>query len=132
MVPIPAAVQHPLFIADIPGWRNDEITEGMTFGEDRSYLEGEISEIAARSGNPVARQLPEVLATSFERQFFELSLRNKEVNKEYVRQRLRSGAVDSNAILAQLECFLLRNEGMKSHPTVLELHTRLSPRVSSN
>lgn len=40
-VPLPAVVHFPLFIADIPGYNND-IPSGMTFEDDRAYLESTI------------------------------------------------------------------------------------------
>lgn len=124
IVPSPAAVQHPLFIADIPGWRNDGVIEGMTFEEDREYLEGAMRDIAARSDSPIAQQVVTLLATSFERQFFELSLRNKVINEEYVRQRLKNRKFDDNVVLRQLEDFLLSYEAMRGSPTVLDLLAR--------
>lgn len=38
-VPRPSAIQHPLFLADIPGWQSDDVSQDMTFEEDRRYLE---------------------------------------------------------------------------------------------
>ncbi|KAF2211848.1 hypothetical protein CERZMDRAFT_85234 [Cercospora zeae-maydis SCOH1-5] len=87
-VPIPAAVQHPAFIADIPGWCNDNVPPDMTFEDDRTYLEGAIRKLATESAS--YRMLPNLLGTSRERQFFELSLRNKRINEQYVKLRLGS------------------------------------------
>ncbi|KAG9228154.1 hypothetical protein BJ875DRAFT_528295 [Amylocarpus encephaloides] len=36
-MPAPSAIQHPLFIADIPGWLNDDVPKEMIFKEDRDY-----------------------------------------------------------------------------------------------
>jgi hypothetical protein len=38
VAPLPAAIHHPWFIADTPGWNNDGVRVGETFGEDRAYL----------------------------------------------------------------------------------------------
>ncbi|KAI9711569.1 MAG: hypothetical protein M1820_002134 [Bogoriella megaspora] len=126
IVPSPAAVWHPLFIADIPGWQNDDVPEGMTFEDDREYLENEMRSLATRTGK--TQEVVDLLVTSYERQFFELSLRNKRINKEYVRQRLENVKPDSSAVLQQLAEFLSRYESMRSHPTVLDLATRLAER----
>jgi hypothetical protein len=50
--PATSAIQHPLFITDIPGWRNDDIPKEMTFEEDRAYLEDAIGKLDAGSQSP--------------------------------------------------------------------------------
>ncbi|ROT36431.1 hypothetical protein SODALDRAFT_219541 [Sodiomyces alkalinus F11] len=85
LAPAPSAIQHPLFLADIPGWRNDHVPEGMTFEEDRAYLEYAISRLDARLGSP--QRIHDLLRTSFERQFLELSLHNQRINEQYVKRR---------------------------------------------
>ncbi|KAF4547012.1 Hypothetical protein D9617_70g089290 [Elsinoe fawcettii] len=47
IVPAGSAVQHPLFIADIPGWANDGVDDGETFHDDRAYLENAIAALEA-------------------------------------------------------------------------------------
>ncbi|RDL37245.1 uncharacterized protein BP5553_04678 [Venustampulla echinocandica] len=79
-MPAPSAIHHPLFIADIPGWLNDDVPEGMTFEEDRSYLEHAIKKLDVSSEHP--GQIEHLLRTSFERQFLEMSLRNREINDD--------------------------------------------------
>ncbi|KAE9377630.1 hypothetical protein N431DRAFT_541317 [Stipitochalara longipes BDJ] len=78
--PAPSAIQHPLFIADIPGWLNDDVPKEMTFEEDRAYLEHVIGKLDASSENP--GRIEHLLRTSFERQFLEMSLRNRKINDE--------------------------------------------------
>ncbi|KAJ6066891.1 uncharacterized protein N7446_003928 [Penicillium canescens] len=42
VAPLPAIINHPWFIADIPGWNNDGVANGESFKEDRTYLENAI------------------------------------------------------------------------------------------
>ena len=122
--PAPSAIQHPLFIADIPGWLNDDVPEEMTFEEDRVYLEHAIGKLDASSENP--RRIEHLLRTSFERQFLEMSLRNRKINDEYVQRIFKHEAIlDKNAALEQLEDFLSINESMRALPAVLNLRSRL-------
>lgn len=120
-VPAPAAIQHPLFIANIPGIRNDDAPQDMDFTEDRAYLENAIRELCVDGSN-----VADLLATSRERQFFELSLRNKRVNEEYI--RLRCGRVaNSQQILEQeLEEFFHKHAGMRDNPALRVLHTQFA------
>lgn len=127
-MPAPTAVQHPLFIADIPGFRNDDVPEDMTFEEDRAILENEIKNLAAKSSLPAAQLIPALLESSFERQFFELSLRNKRINEQYVQRRLVNFAIDSSSLADQLEEFLSGHASMRSHSVMLDIRARLMER----
>jgi len=120
-VPAPAAVQHPVFMADIPGYRLGDVPEGMEFADDRGYLES-----AMRKVSPDAGDVADLLATSFERQFLELSLRNKKINEQYVRLRLGDAEIDKAALNAHLDQFLLTNMGMEAHPTILDMREQLA------
>jgi hypothetical protein len=123
-VPAPSAIQHPLFIADIPGWLNDDVPEEMTFEEDRAYLEHAIGKLDDSSENP--GRIEHLLRTSFERQFLEMSLRNRKINVEYVQRISKHDALlDKDAALEQLEDFLSVNESMRAIPAVLNLRSRL-------
>ena len=123
-VPAPSAIQHPLFIADIPGWLNDGVPKGMTFEEDRAYLEHAIGILDANSENP--GRIKHLLRTSFERQFLEMSLRNRKINDEYVSRMFKDDtAPNKNAALEQLEDFLSANESIRGLPTVLDLRSCL-------
>lgn len=96
----------------------------MTFEEDRTYLEHAIGRLDASSQNP--GRIEHLLRTSFERQFLEMSLRNRKINGEYVERRFKHGPKpDKNAALEQLEGFLSLNELMRGHPAVLSLRGRL-------
>lgn len=122
--PAPSAIQHPLFIADIPGWLNDDVPKEMIFEEDRAYSEHAIGKLDASSENP--GRIEHLLRTSFERQFLEMSLRNRKINDEYVQRILKHDAIlDENAALEQLEDFVSVNELMRALPAVLKLRSRL-------
>ncbi|KAG8627928.1 hypothetical protein KVT40_003801 [Elsinoe batatas] len=95
VVPAGSAVHHPLFIADIPGWVNDGVDQGESFHDDRAYLENAIAVHGRQS--PHADALRRLLETSHERQFFELSLRNKRINKEYVKKARLSRIESENS-----------------------------------
>lgn len=120
VAPAASAIQHPLFIADIPGWRNDGVPEGMTFEDDRAYLEHAIRKLEDNAG-PIAT----MLESSRERQFFELSLCNSRINHEYVEQRLQ-GCLQKVALLNELENFLSLHESMRSIPKVLSIRAQLT------
>lgn len=120
IVPAPAAVQHPLFIADIPGWRNYGVSQAMTFKYDRTYLEHAIRQIEGGDG-PIAS----LLESSRERQFFEMSLHNSRINAEYIEQRLQC-EISRVAALEELEDFLSAHDTMRSLPNVLHLRAQLT------
>lgn len=107
VVPLPATVQQPDFIADIPGYINEGVEEGMNFEEDRNFLEREVRKLAARSTMPGARRIAELLETSYQRQFLEMSLRNRKINAEWA---LKANEFSETKVaLAQLQAFLISN-----------------------
>lgn len=121
--PAPAVIQHPLFLADIPGWRSNA-PESMTFEEDRAYLEHAIGKLDARLGSP--HRMAYLLRTSFERQFFELSLHNRRVNEQYIKRRYDPRGLSTKSALQQLDDFLSAHESMKALPGVVELRDSLN------
>ncbi|KAJ3578894.1 hypothetical protein NPX13_g1674 [Xylaria arbuscula] len=125
LVPLAAAVQHPLFIADIPGWRNDDVPPGMIFDDDRAELERIIDRLAVLSPAPAAKEITYLLSTSQERQFFEMSLRNKRINAEYTRVKLGSSPINKVLVLQSLGEFVRSNPDLQSDAGVLQLQTRL-------
>jgi hypothetical protein len=133
VVPLAAAVQHPLFIADIPGWLN-EVPPGMTFEADRAELEHVIDHLATSSALSApssaeavaaAKAIPSLLRTSRSRQFFELSLRNRRINAEYTRLELALNPIDKVVALRSLAEFLDGNSDLRSDTGILRLGTRL-------
>lgn len=134
-VPAPAAIHHPLFIANIPGFYTG-VPETMDFAPDRAYLEAAIRKLSSSSSSSSpssserdsANHIADLLASSFERQFFEMALRNRRINDEYVRLRLlgeKNGEVDKKALRDELEEFLVRNGDLRGHVAVVELERRL-------
>lgn len=123
-VPSPAAIQHPLFIADIPGLVND-VPEGMSFHEDRLYLERAVRDQAGKLDCPEVHDIPALLSSSFGRQFFELALRNKAINREYIARHLSNVEAEPTALSKQLEEVLLANPEWKNETGVLEMCGRL-------
>ncbi|KAK3376724.1 hypothetical protein B0T24DRAFT_677593 [Lasiosphaeria ovina] len=124
-VPLAAAVQHPLFIADIPGWLNDGVPPDMTFEDDRVMLESIVHRLSTTSPSPIAKEVPALLRTSRERQFFEMSLRNKQINAEYTREKLVPSSINKTMALRNLAEFLESNPDLQKDPGIQQLETRL-------
>lgn len=95
----------------------------MTFEEDRAYLEQAIGKLEAGLGN--SGRIEYLLRTSFERQFFELSLHNQRSNEEYIRRRFDDTNWSKEVALCQLDDFLFANESMQASPAVLALRESL-------
>ena len=127
IVPADSAVQHPLFIADVPGWINDGVAEDETFEDDRLYLEKAIERL--HQGQPVvAAKLRRLLETSRERQFFELALRNKRINAEYVKRRLPQIHVQQSELQIALDRFLSHHKHMEGDDDMVTISHSLSQR----
>lgn len=124
-VPLAAAVQHPLFIADIPGWLNDGVPPDMTFEDDRVMLESIVHRLSTTSPSPIAKEVPALLRTSRERQFFEMSLRNKQINAEYTREKLVPSSINKTMALQNLAEFLESNPDLQENPGIQQLQTRM-------
>ncbi|KAG6040383.1 hypothetical protein E4U41_000704 [Claviceps citrina] len=123
-LPMPAAVHYPLFIADIPGWLND-IPDGKTFEEDRAYFEMTLRKLAAAGPYPNHLEITSLLQSSFERQFFELALRNKKINSCYIDMKINNQPLGKTALKEELEAFLCTDPMLREDPRVLELWSRL-------
>lgn len=117
VVPAASAIQHPLFIANIPGINNDNIPEASDLSEDRAYLENSIRRLSFGNGSSVA----DLLADSFERQFFELSLRNKKVNIEYVKLRGETKTLSARNLHDELQKAFLENPDWADVPALTKL-----------
>lgn len=81
--------------------------------------------LAVSSESPVAARVLPLLKGSFERQFFELSLRNKGINKDYIHGRLADNKTDVDTALEQLDAFLCSNGSMAEHPGISRLRNDL-------
>ncbi|CAG9990153.1 unnamed protein product [Clonostachys byssicola] len=123
-VPMPAAIHHPLFIADIPGWQK-AVPENMKFAKDRKYLQNAIAKIAGNSNHPDAQNISRLLSNCFERQFFELSLRSKLTNEHYIETRIKGSMVEKVVLQKQLGAFLAIYSGLRTNPTILALQERM-------
>lgn len=101
----------------------------MDFAPDRAYLEAAIRKLSSSSSErDSANHIADLLASSFERQFFEMALRNRRINDEYVRLRLlgeKNGEVEKKALRDELEEFLVRNGDLRGHVAVVKLERRL-------
>lgn len=95
----------------------------MTFEEDRAYLEQAIGKLEAGPENQ--GRIEYLLRTSFERQFFELSLHNRRCNDEYIRMRFDDKKWSKEVALWQLDDFLSANEPARAYPAVLALREGL-------
>jgi hypothetical protein len=69
----PLPFSTPFFIADIPGWVND-VPEGMSFHQDRLYLERAVQAQVCKPDIPEAQDIRALLSSTFDRQFFKLAL----------------------------------------------------------
>lgn len=125
LVPGPAAIHPPLFIAGIPGW-NTGAPEGMQFWSDREYFIEAIANMDVFGG-----LITDMLTSSYDRQFLEMSLHNKVINDEYVRRKLQPAPRAFNvAALEQLDDFVATHEGMRGARSVAKLRERLNKLVA--
>jgi hypothetical protein len=106
-------------MAGILGYRT-AVPEGTDLTEDRLYLESVIRKQSADT-----TVIADLLASSGERQLFEMSLRNKRISQEYV--RLRTGAINfSEDVLGRhFDDFLTTKKRMEDHPAVKTLREEL-------
>ncbi|KAG5981429.1 hypothetical protein E4U55_002962 [Claviceps digitariae] len=123
-LPMPAVVHYPLFIANIPGWMTDA-PAGMTFEEDRAFLESTVSKLAAEAHHSNASGITDLLKSSFERQFLELSLRNKRINRCYIDMKIKNALFEKAVIREQLVAFLSIHPELQEDPRISELSLRL-------
>lgn len=79
-----------------------------------------------KSPGRLADLLADLLASSWERQFFELSLRNKRTNEEHIRPKFDSAEYDKKALGDQLDEFVSANKGAGNGPAFIKLRRQLS------
>ena len=104
--PLPAVVQFPWFIADVPGWHNDGVSVADTFKKDRIYLVEALrrKEDAQNRGNA----LSELLSTSRERQIFQASIHFRDIHAEFVKSAFESQPIPLQAVKFELGLFVKR------------------------
>ncbi|CAG8887071.1 unnamed protein product [Penicillium egyptiacum] len=104
MAPLPAIMHHPWFIADVPGWNNDGVSVGETFGGDRDYLEAAIHRLER------LRDLPHTVSTllrgSGERRFFQSAFHFQgihekcvEANCHWIERHLKAASSELDTVL---------------------------------
>lgn len=81
--PMPAVVEFPWFLADIPGWHNDGTIAGDDFEKDRRFLVQAIQdkEKLASADNI----LSDLLLGARERQQFQSAVNYRDVHLEYIK-----------------------------------------------
>lgn len=93
-------IHHPWFIADIPGWKNEGVSEGEVFIDDRLFLETAIKK------KEISRQMPHTVSTllcdSGKRFFFQSSFHCREVHEEFVKAHCARTEESLEAASAQL------------------------------
>lgn len=115
--PLPSVIHHPWFIADIPGWHNDNglsqdesESEGRDFLSDRLFLEDAIREKETErdlSLSPaIASTVSGLLHGSGERLFFQAAFHYRDIHEHFVRrfcvwteENLRAARVQLDAVL---------------------------------
>lgn len=114
VAPLPALIHHPWFIADIPGWHNEGVEDGVEFAKDRQFLEDSIRrrEIEANMKPTISSLLRE----SGKRFFFQSAFHFRDIHMRFV----------------QMYCQLTEdNRGVAGEQlhTVLGLYPELAGRV---
>ncbi|KNG85966.1 hypothetical protein ANOM_006109 [Aspergillus nomiae NRRL 13137] len=104
LAPLPAVIHHPWFIADIPGWRNNGLAEGESFGDDRCFLENAIK------AKETSQQLPDTVSTllrdSGRRLFFQSAFYIKGIYEKFVKMHCTRIEENIKAATLQLDAVL--------------------------
>ncbi|KAK6000665.1 hypothetical protein QM012_003390 [Aureobasidium pullulans] len=80
--PLPAVVQFPWFLADVPGWHNDGTSPGETFHNNRDYL---VQAVRVRELSKTrSDKFSVLLASARQRQIFQSAINFRDVHKEFV------------------------------------------------
>lgn len=102
--PLPAIIHHPWFIADIPGWNNDGVTEGERFAEDRCLLE------TAVRNKEISQKLPLTISTllrdSGKRFFFQAAFHATGIHRKFVEMHCERTEENIAAAKTQLDVAL--------------------------
>ncbi|THX71698.1 hypothetical protein D6D04_09407 [Aureobasidium pullulans] len=117
--PLPAVIQYPWFIADVPGWHNDGVELGETFEHNRDYLVKmlKVKEEATRKIDTVST----LLAQASERQRFQSAISYRDIHREYVVSDLVFLEAKSQDIRPQLEAFLMKHPELTESSTVKQI-----------
>ncbi|KAJ6019504.1 hypothetical protein N7522_001571 [Penicillium canescens] len=104
VAPLPAIINHPWFIADIPGWNNDGVANGESFKEDRTYLENAIKK------KELSRHLPLTVSTllsdSGTRLFFQSAFHFRDIHEKFVKMHCPRTEKNIKSARSQLDTVL--------------------------
>lgn len=115
---MPAVVQFPWFVADIPGWNNDGVQVGETFERDRDYLVSMVEERERRRGS--SSIISTILQSARTRQYFQAALHTKGVHLQYVKEHCYRTSANLDAALCELEKFVVANPEFEGSPGIEE------------
>ena len=104
VAPLPAIIHHPWFIANIPGWHNNGVSESESFEVDRRYLEESIKEKEMSQHLPLT--VSTLLSDSSRRLFFHSAFHFKDIHEEFVRMHCPWTEKNIKAALPQLDAVL--------------------------
>lgn len=126
MAPLPAVVQFPWFLADIPGWHDDGTSVGETFELDRIYL---VNAVKAREDSKRSDDtLSTFLATARERQMFQSAINYRDIHKEFVKSDAMLQVPRLRDITAELDGFLVKYPEYRDEPEVERIGSSASGR----
>ncbi|KEQ58823.1 uncharacterized protein M437DRAFT_58321 [Aureobasidium melanogenum CBS 110374] len=103
--PLPAIVQFPWFLADVPGWHNEGTKPGETFHHSRDYLVQALR--AAEMSANKSDRLTNLLASARERQIFQSAINCRDVHKAFVEEDRRFRGARGKDVRGELEAFLV-------------------------
>lgn len=104
VAPLPAIIHHPWFIADIPGWNNDGISESESFEADRRYLEESIRQKEVLQHLPLTVSI--LLSDSGRRLLFQSAFHFKGIHEEFVKMHCSWTEENIRAAMPQLDAVL--------------------------
>jgi hypothetical protein len=105
--PIPAVIQFPWFMADIPGWHNDGTIAGDDFEEERCFLTQALrSKEQSTFGNNF---LSNLLVDARERQRFQSAINHRDVHLDYIKSDKRFQEAKLKDLRPTLEVFLVKH-----------------------
>ena len=109
--PLPAIVQFPWFIADVPGWHNDGTSPGDSFRQNRDYLVQTLK--TAEMSETGSDKLSVLLASARERQIFQSAINFRDKHKESVAEDQKYQVARHKDVRGELEAFLVKHPDMR-------------------
>jgi hypothetical protein len=100
-------------------WFRTSAPDGMSFAADRLYLKS-----AIRKRSTEASRIADLLASSLERKFIEMALRNRRISRGYIALRSEAMKYNKGTLSAQLDELLLKNKRKENHPAIERLRNR--------